>query len=363
MSNNDQEKQRAERSVQRITTSLVMVCVVILAWYLAMDRLTPTTDNARIRAFVQPMSSEVSGRLKQLKVKENQEVQRGQLLAQIDPERYKLAVAHAEAELELAGQSVGANTANIAAAQAQLVEAQTNLERIRVDTRRLTTLSEQGYVSQTELDNAVAQEAQAEAAVRGATAALEVAKQTAGISGNNNPQIQRALAALSQAQRNLEDTEIRAPRDGLISNLRYDIGVFSPAGQPLFTFISTKEVWIESYMRENNLTHIRPGDPVELVLDSAPGQVFHGSVITVSRGVTFTGDNVGSLPSPPVTVGWLREPQRFPVLIRIEDKRAEPYLREGGQTDVVIYTEPAGWLITPLAKFWIRLMSLFSYVY
>ncbi|MBY5991144.1 HlyD family secretion protein [Ferrimonas balearica] len=351
-----------ERTVRRLTWALAGLFVLMFSWYLVADRRTPTTDNARVRSFVQPVASEVSGRLTELLVAENQEVVAGQLLARIESERYHLLVEKAEAAVALAGQAVGADTANVVVAQAELVEAQSEQERVLLETDRLVELGRLGYLAQSDLDSAMTKRVNAKAKVQAARANLESAEQNAGLAGEANPRIRKALATLALAQKDLKDTEIRAPYKGIVTNIRFDVGVLAQAGQPLFTFLSTQEVWLEAYLRENNLTHLQAGDPVELVLDSAPGQIFPGRVVTVSHGIQFGADNVGALPSPPVNDGWLREPQRFPVMIRLKDPEMEIYLREGGQADIIVYTESAGWLSEALGRLWIRLMGLVSYV-
>ncbi|MBY6186292.1 HlyD family secretion protein [Marinobacter hydrocarbonoclasticus] len=351
------------RLVRNTSLSLLLVCLLIFAWYLGAERYTPNTDNARVRAYVLPLASQVAGRIDQVMVVNNQVVEQGDVLLRIEQETYELAVRKAEAELALAGQEVGAGTANVASAQARLIEAVTNLNNIRADTARILAVAEEGYVSQTDVDKARAQLDNAEAGVDKAKADLEVAKQQAGIDDERNPKLQRALTALGQARLDLENTVIKAPRLGLVSNLRYDVGYYANPGQPLMTFISTRDVWVEAYLRENNLEHIAPGNEVEMVLDAAPGRVIKGEVVSVSYGVQFeSSGSVGALPDPVTTTGWLRDPERFPVLIRFTDEASKGFRREGGQADVIVYTESAGFLYW-VGKAWIRLLSLISYVY
>ncbi|ADN77069.1 secretion protein HlyD family protein [Ferrimonas balearica DSM 9799] len=349
--------------VRNTSLSLLLLCTLIFVWYLGAERYTPNTDNARVRAYVLPLASQVAGRIDEIRVVNNQVVEQGEVVLRIEQERYQLAVRKAEADLALAGQEVGAGTANVASAQARLIEAVTNLNNIKADVARVLAVAEEGYVSQTDVDRARASLSNAQAGVDKAQADLEVAKQQAGIDDERNPKVQRALTALGQARLDLENTEVRAPRLGLVSNLRYDVGYYANPGQPLVTFISTRDVWVEAYLRENNLEHIAPGDPVEMVLDAAPGRVMKGEVVSVSYGVQFeTGSAVGSLPDPVTTTGWLRDPERFPVLIRFTDEDSKGFRREGGQADIIIYTDQA-WLLRGIGWAWIRLLSLISYVY
>ncbi len=351
-----------DKLVRNTSLSLLLLCALIFAWYLGAERYTPSTDNARVRAYVLPLASQVAGRIDEVRVVNNQVVEQGEVLLRIEQERYQLAVRKAEADLALAGQEVGAGTANVASAQARLIEAVTNLNNIKADTARILAVAEQGYVSQTDVDRARAQLSNAQAGVDKAQADLEVAKQQAGIDDERNPKVQRALTALGQARLDLENTEIRAPRLGLVSNLRYDVGYYANPGQPLMTFISTRDVWVEAYLRENNLEHIATGNEVEMVLDAAPGRVIKGQVVSVSYGVQFESGSVGTLQDPVTTTGWLRDPERFPVLIRFTDEDSRGFRREGGQADVIVYTDASGFLYW-VGKAWIRLLSLISYVY
>jgi multidrug resistance efflux pump len=141
-----------------------------------------------------------------------------------------------------------------------------------------------------------------------------------------------------------------------------DVGHYAQAGQPLATFISTHDVWIQADMRENNISNVEPGDRAELVLDVAPGRVFKGTVRSIGYGVSSGGPtNRGDLPTVSSSKGWLRDPQRFPVIIGFNEQEARGLRRAGGQADVIVYTgkhpilNATGWLR-------IRLKSLVSYV-
>ena len=129
------------------------------------------------------------------------------------------------------------------------------------------------------------------------------------------------------------------------------------------TFVTTKEAWIEAYMRENNIANIQAGDPVEIALDIAPGKIFKGEVVSIGFAVSYgQSNNLGTLPTIPQTAGWLRDPQRFPVIIKFSDDSAQGLRRVGAQADVTVYTEGT-FIMKALAKLAIRVKSWFSYVY
>lgn len=297
-----------QAAVKKVTLIIASLCLLLFTWYLLADRFTPFTDNSRVRAYVIPLAPSVAGRVVELPVENNQIVEQGQVVARIDPELYQLAVNHAEAALELAGQEVGAKTAGVATAQAQLVEAKTSYKLVQVQAERILSVGKRGFVSKAEIDKANAQLDNARSKVNSARAELERTKLDAGIAGDNNPRIKKALAELVQARVNLEHTVIRAPRLGLVVNIRYDIGLYANAGQPLMTYISTKDTWLEAYLRENNLEHVQIGNQVEMVFDSAPGRVFNGIVQSVGYGVQFeSGTQAGGLQVPVEKSGLIHD--------------------------------------------------------
>ncbi|MCK5412379.1 MAG: efflux RND transporter periplasmic adaptor subunit, partial [Gemmatimonadetes bacterium] len=178
----------------------------------------------------------------------------------------------------------------------------------------------------------------------------------------DNPNIQAAIAAVGKAQLDLEFTTVRAPTRGAIENTRLDVGYFASASQALGTFISMTDSWIQADLRENNLSHIEVGDPVELVLDVAPGRVFKGTVRTIGFGVSEgSSGQTGGLETVSESSGWLRDPQRFPVIISFADDGAAEYRRAGGQANVIVYTGRRP-ILNAIGKLRIRLVSWLSFV-
>ena len=141
-----------------------------------------------------------------------------------------------------------------------------------------------------------------------------------------------------------------------------DIGHYAAAGQPVGTFISVRDVWIQADMRENNIANIEIGDAVELALDVAPGRVLRGTVRSVGYGVSAGPEGSrGELAQVSQSKGWLRDPQRFPVIITFESEAAVGLRRVGGQANVVVYTG-GSFVLNTIAKLRLRLVSLLSYV-
>jgi len=247
-------------------------------------------------------------------VAQDERVEQGQLLVVIDPEHYEIAVHRAEAALDLAGQGLGAGLAAVNLAQAEVVEAQAELAKRDLQFTRTRSLAEKGVASDAALDRARSDRDKAVAQASSARAKLDEAKQQLGPEGNANPRVRDALAALRQARIDLARTEIRAPTDGGITNLRIEQGYYARAGTPVMTFVSFEDVWVEANLREKSV-----GDPVEMTLDSMPGDIFEGKVFSTGFAVQQPwATEVGEAVVVRSPRGWLRDAQRFPVVIHFD---------------------------------------------
>lgn len=345
----------------RWTRRVIGLCLVCFVWYLIGDRYTPYTSQARVRGYVVPVVPQVSGVITEVAVGLNEPVKAGQVLAKIAVEDYDLAVANAKAALEQAGQDVGANTADVASATAAVAEARAALELSESQVVRIEKAYESAAVSEADVDKARANVDLSKAQLANAEGALEQAKQRMGQAGAGNPKLKSAQAALEDAQLDLSRTVLRAPRDGGVTNVRIEQGQYANVGQPLMTFIGSDTAWIEAYMRENSLGRVKPGDTVDIVLDIQPGKIFKGTVQSTGYGVSWgNADDASKLPKISAPRDWLRDPQRFPVVISFDIEEARGLLREGGQADVVIYTSDNG-LFNVVGRMWIRLISWLSY--
>jgi multidrug resistance efflux pump len=349
--------------VKKITRIALIVIAILFVWYVIADRLAPWTDQARVQAYVVPIVSQVAGRVIEINVGKDQEVQQGDVLLKIDPSDYQLAVDNAETNLELAGQDIGAGTANVSTAQAKVVEAVANLDHLKAQAKRVIELEEKQIYSVARGDKARAAVVKAEAQLESAKSELEKAKQALGVNGNQNPKIRSAIAKLKKAQIDLSRTTILAPSHGGITNLKIDEGHYASVGAPLMTFIEVENVWVKANLRENSIANVEVGTPVDIILDSAPGKVFQGKVSSMGFAVSHEkGGAIGDLETIESSSGWLRDAQRFPVYISFDVDSAKGDLRLGGQADVQFYST-GNWLINSLGWVWIRLLSWLSYIY
>ncbi|KGJ89050.1 HlyD family secretion protein [Colwellia psychrerythraea] len=349
--------------VRRITKYVLAITALIFIWYIIADRHAPWSDQARVQTYVIPIVPQVSGRVTEVLVKQDQIVSPGDVLFKIDPSDYQLAVEDAEAALELAGQEIGAGMATVVTAQAQLVVAETNVEHVRAQSARVFEMEEKNVLSHSDGDKARAAIKASKAEVISAKANLDKAKQSLGKAGNANPRIRSALAKLKKAQLDLSRTVVLAPSLGGITNLQIDIGFYAKAGAAAMTFIEGNTAWIQVNLRENNLANLAIGNSVEIALDVDPGTIYRGKISSIGFAVdTASTSAVGSLANVESKSGWLRDAQRFPVMITFDDDSTKGKRRLGGQADVQIYTGD-NWFVNSLGWAWIRVLSILSYVY
>ena len=359
----------AKSSVNKGSFIVLTVILLSLAWYLLADRFTPCTSQARVQGYVVGVAPKVAGLVTDIWVKNNQTVEEGQRLFQIDPSHYRIALEKAQSDLESARRQVDAGDAAVESARANLRAALANEQKAKKDTRRQEKLRSEDpgtisirrlEVSQASLDQARARVAAAKADIRRAI------EQKGGEDDKNNAILKAALSTVEKAELDLANTKVIASSKGVITDLRADVGQYAGTGNPVLTLISIHDVWINAEFTENNLGHLQAGSPVEILFDVMPGRVFKGQVRSIGLGVSAgQASPPGTLPTIQNNRDWLRQSQRFPVVIGFDVTQAEvldDHLRIGGQATIIAYTEGHG-ILNLLGKIYIRLMSLFSYAY
>ena len=350
--------------VKIVTLTVLLISLLFLIWYVLSDRRVPYTDQARIDGLMVPVVPKVSGYLTQIRVGLHSEIKAGDTLFQIDKRPFELAVAMSEANLDNTAQNVASKTASVKSSAGRLGVARAQLERAQRDWNRVQLVLKEnpGALSQADKDQSETALLQATEQVSSAEADLERAEQNLGISGEENAQFRASVKALEQAQLDLAYTTIIASTPGYIESFSIDLGYYAAAGQPLATLVSEGASWIQADLKENNISLMKPGNKVEITLDILPRKIFTGKVKSIGHGVSTGNTNRGDLPSISASQGWLRDPQRFPVIITIDDKSVLKQLRQGGQVDVVVFTGKEEGLLPLLGKLRIRIISLMSYV-
>jgi len=348
--------------LRRATFLVLGVAALLFVYFVVADRTTPFAGDATVQAFVLGVTPEVGGRVISVNVRDNEMVEEGGELFSIDPEPFELAVAQAQARLDQAGQTVGADTAAVEAASARVEQARANEENVRAQTARVLELVAKGIYAKAREDAAVAAIKDAAAAVATAEADLQREREQLGPLGADNPAVLEALAALETARFQLSRTTLSAPGRGVVTNLQLAVGQTVAPGASAMTFISAQDVWLLASMRENSLGVLEPGQHAEVVLDALPGQVFPATVRSIGWGVAGQSmDPATGLPKASAAKGWLTDPQRFPVVLSFDQENLPFGARYGSRAAVIVYANDT-LVMNAIAWARIRLIALLTYV-
>ncbi len=312
---------------------LILLGGVVSAYYYEYQEAHPSTSDAYLGMYVVEIAPQVSGSIASVAVHSHQSVRAGELLLQIDPQPYQLAVDKARAVLQQARQSLAASEAQVSAARAQVNSAQANWEEVKRHSDRVLNLVAKGTLSRDEGDTASRLLKDARESLSAAQAELAAAKARRGAPGDDNAAVKAAQASLSQALLNLQYTRVVAPGDGILGAVNLRQGSFVDVGQSLFALVETHEVWVDANFKETDLLRIHPGQPARIQVDLKPDKTFKGRVESLSPA---SGSAFSLMPPENATGNWVKVTQRFPVRIRLLDP--VPDLRLGASSEVSIDT-------------------------
>lgn len=306
--------------------------------YLRYEAAHPSTDNGYVDTNIVEIVPQVSGPIVDLAVVDNQPVKIGDLIFQIDPRRFQIAVDNARAQLDKTGQNVSAQVDAVTSAEAELEHAQAGLRLAEVQFQRVQPLAKQGALPLQDLDKAQAQLDGARAALRHAESELEKARDQLGDIGDDNADTRMAIAVLENAQLQLSYTEVRSPVNGFVTQLMLSQGSYAQAGQSSLSVVDSDAWRIVAYMREDELHGITPGQSVRIFLPAYPGVRFVGVVQGLGWGIEVQDGALGAdgLPSIDQTVNWVRLAQRFAVRITLLEQDPAYPLRKGMRASIRI---------------------------
>jgi membrane fusion protein (multidrug efflux system) len=341
-----------------------------------------STDDAQIDGHINPISPRVTGTVLNVLHDDNEVVQAGTLLVELDPKDYEVAVDRARADLanaqanataanvgvpltqttsssQLVAADAGVKTAqrDIETAKAKLNDAQANFAKTSADLKRMEMLIAKDEISHQQYDAAVAANNSAKANVDAATAAIasaesraaqaqaqaeasrtipEQMKVTRARAGAATAEVQKAISALAQAELNLKYTKIIAPVTGVLSKRSVEPGQTVQAGQPLFSIVNLEDIWTTANFKETQLKNMQVGQKAKVKVD-AYGKEFDGTVESVGGA---TGARFSLLPPENATGNYVKVVQRIPVRIRF-DKNQDPnhQLRPGMSVEPTVFTK------------------------
>ena len=307
------------RRYRRVLLLVVLPLVAVtagLVFYLQGGRYV-TTDDAYVGAQKVLITPDISGKIVKVAVKEGQTVSTGDVLFQIDPVPFQLAVSQARAKLDDAKTSHDNFVDNVKLYNQtiELVNAGVALKQRDVD--RKTALVKNNYGSQLDLDNAatalVTAQAQLQLVKQQKSAALNQLLGNPELPLDQFPAYVQAKAALDDAERNLALTTVRAPMDGVATQVdQIQLGRFIAAGTPVFSVIDISNPWVDANPKESDFTYVSVGQPVTIDVDAFPDHVFKGTVGSLSPG---TGAQFAILPPQNATGNFVKVVQRVPIRI------------------------------------------------
>ncbi len=332
----------AQRKFLRGVLMLGGIAVVLVgsAFYWLHGGRYVSIDNAYVRAAKLAVSTDVSGVVQQVAVHEGQRVRKGDVLFRLDPRPYENAVTAARANLAqmaLMGEAMKRDyqrmLRDVDARQAQVQSDQATFDRY-------AALVKGGGVTRADYDDARFKLASNKAMVEGLSEQAQV--QLAKLAGNPNlavalmPTVLQAQAQLDEAQRQLDHTVVRAPFDAIATQVdALQPGQYLTAATAAFGLVSTERVWVEANPKETDITYVKPGDTVELTVDTYPGRSWKATVESIAPN---SGAEFSVLPAQNASGNWVKVVQRIPLRVAVVRQDGDPELRAGMSVVVDIDT-------------------------
>lgn len=340
----------------------IILFFVIFAYLVIADMTIPMTSYSTVQRPVLSIAPQVSGKVVEVAVHNNQQVKQGDLLFRVEDTDYRLAERQAELALQQAYQSNATLKANIAEADAELASAKVSLQESEREYHRLTKLRGQDLVSEQQLDQAQTQMQASRANFKAIEARKSAILIALGDDEDNNIDVNNARNALANARLDLARTDIRAPQDGVISNMQLVPGMVTQSNQALLSLVVTGKDRITADFREKSITNVQPGTAALIVYDAFPGELFEGQLASRDFGIA-QGQNLanGVLATPDDSDRWVRDAQRIRVYVKQQGDLPESLVSGSKATVMVESTDSS--LFRFIGHLQMRIVSLLHYVY
>jgi membrane fusion protein (multidrug efflux system) len=329
---------------------VAIVVVVGLVLYLTGGRYVGT-DDSYVHSAKLMVSTDVSGLVQDVDVQEGQQVKKGQILFRLDPKPFQIALDNAKAALAQTVQDVESTRATYKSLMGQMSAQQAQVNLAQITYNRYGALAKSNAIAPTLVD-------QARGTLQSAQATLISLKQSADVqlaklNGNPNlpaeqtPDYQKAKASVDEMQRQLDHAVVRAPFDGIVSEVdSLQPGTLVISAMSAFTttsavgLVSEKDLWVEADMKETDLTYVREGAPVDVTIDTYGGCKWRGHVGNVSAA---SDSEFSALPAENTSGNWVKVVQRIPVKIKLDRSSCNAPLRSGMSAVVSIDTGKRRW--------------------
>jgi membrane fusion protein (multidrug efflux system) len=328
----------------------LVALVAAIAWL--MGGRYVSTDNAYVRAAKLMVSTDVSGIVAEVNVHEGQNVKAGDVLFQVDPKQFGIALDNAKASLAQTALNIESMKQDYRRMLSAIASQQAQVELAQVNYDRADALVKTGSGSRATYDQT---RFTLEAAKKQLQALDDQAKvQLARLAGNpdiapeDHPTYRQVKAQVDEAQRQLDHATVRAPFNGIVTQVAaLQPGAYLVAQTAALTntgaigLVSTDDVWVEANMKETDLTHVRVGNHVDIYVDTYPDRAWSGTVESISPA---SGAEFSLLPAQNTSGNWVKVVQRITVKVRVDRKPDDPLLRTGMSAIVDIDTGHRRWL-------------------
>jgi membrane fusion protein, multidrug efflux system len=318
---------------------LAVAVVAALGYYLLTGRYV-STDDSEVRAAQTAISTNISGRVVELDVRDNQAVRRGDVLFRLDDRPLRIAVEEAQARLATTELQIQAARASYLHQLAEVAAARDTVAYQQREYARQQRLLQSGISSRAQYEQT--QHALQLAQSQLTSAQNQAASLLALLGGNprlkpeDHPSVKQAQAALANAQLQLSYSVIHAPADGIVTKVeQLQVGDYINSATPVFSLISTRDVWIEANFKEDDMTYMHPGQPAEVSIDAYPGRRLRARVASMSPG---TGAQFSLLPPENATGNWVKVVQRVPVRVQLLSADDAVSLADGMSAEVTVDT-------------------------
>ncbi|HVH79485.1 MAG TPA: HlyD family secretion protein [Stellaceae bacterium] len=337
----EKARSRGRQLVRGVLLALLPLALLAGGYWYVTGGQVMSTDDAYVEADKVGVSTDISGIVKEVDVRENQHVDSGQVLYRLDDLQFRLALARANAQIGMVGDALNALKANYRDMQTQILQAQYDVEYYGTEFRRQQTLLGGGVASQQAFDTARRNLQNAQQKL--ASLNQQLAAIAASLNGDpdgaieQNPRYLDAVAQRDEAQRQLNHTVVKAPFAGIATNVPSIVpGKYLQASTTAFYLVAADHVWVDSNPKETELTYVRSGQPVTVTVDTYPDRQWRGTVESISPAAA---QEFALLPAQNTSGNWVKVVQRIPLRVRVDTSDASlPPLRAGMSVEVGVDT-------------------------